>query len=158
MRGLQGKANGKETRTWAGAYTVRLSTKSCVGTRIVLDLARHYNEGPVKMWDLAQRLNVSVKYLEQVVIPLKKAGYVESVVGRNGGHLLKKAPDKITVGEILRVLEHEVVRSDCVEDPNVCDKSNHCVTRALWGEATRLMYDKLDSITFSEMIRTGRIV
>jgi Rrf2 family iron-sulfur cluster assembly transcriptional regulator len=125
---------------------------------MVLHLARHYNEGPVRMWDLARRLNVSVKYLEQVVIPLKKAGYVESVVGRNGGHLLKKAPDEITVGEIVDVLGHEVLRCDCVQNPNVCDKSNHCGTRALWEEATRLMYDKLNSITLSEMIRTPRIV
>jgi Rrf2 family protein len=125
---------------------------------MVLDLARHYNEGPVRMWDLARRLNISVKYLEQIVIPLKKAGYVQSVVGRKGGHLLKKAPDQTTVGEIIEVLEHEVVRSDCVEDPNVCDKSNNCGIRILWEQATQLMYDKLNSITFSEMIRTGRTI
>ncbi len=134
---------------------MRLSTKSCVGTRMVLDLARHYNEGPVRMWDLAQRLNVSVKYLEQVVIPLKKAGYVESIVGRNGGHLLKRAPEQITVGDIVGVLEHELVRSDCLEDPNGCEKSGNCPTRTVWEKATRLMYDKLNSITFSEMIQTG---
>lgn len=137
---------------------MKLSTRSRYGTRMMLDMAKHYNEGPIQIGEIAQRVAVSVKYLEQLIIPLKKADYVKSVRGPKGGHMLKKAPNKITVGEIVDVLEGGINLSECIEHPDLCEKSTNCLTRGVWEEATKAMHDKLNSITLSEMIESNRSV
>jgi Rrf2 family transcriptional regulator, iron-sulfur cluster assembly transcription factor len=125
--------------------------------RMMLDMAQHCEEGPVQIGSIAKRQDISVKYLEQLIIPLKKANYIKSVRGPKGGHLLTKTPDKITVGEIVRLLEGGINLSDCITHPEICERHDSCLTRAVWQEATGAMYEKLDSIILSEMIRrTGR--
>lgn len=129
---------------------MKLSTKARYGTRMVLDMAKHYDEGPVQIGDIAKRVDVSVKYLEQLIIPLKKAGYVESIRGPKGGHMLTKSPNEITIGEIVGLLEGGINLSECIENPDICDKSKDCLTRGIWEEATKAMSDKLNSITLQE--------
>ena len=136
---------------------MKLSTRSRYGTRMMLDMAQHYDEGPIQIGDIAKRQDISVKYLEQLIIPLKKANYVESVRGPKGGHMLVKPPEEVTVGEIVEVLEGEINLARCIESPEICDRSDTCLTRGVWEEATRAMYDKLNSITLSKMIKTGKI-
>jgi Rrf2 family protein len=125
---------------------------------MLLDMAKHHDEGPVQIGAIARRVDVSVKYLEQLIIPLKKCGYVKSVRGPKGGHMLSKAPNEITVGEIVKVLEGGIDLADCIENPAVCDKSKDCLTRPVWEEATKAMYDKLNSITLSEMIESDKSI
>ena len=137
---------------------MKLSTRSRYGTRMMLDMAQHYDEGPIQIGEMAKRQEISVKYLEQLIIPLKKANYVKSVRGPKGGHMLAKLPQEITVGEIVKVLEGGIALSDCIENPHTCNKSSSCLTRRLWGEATQAMYDKLNSVTLSEMIKEGKRV
>lgn len=137
---------------------MKLSTRSRYGTRMMLDIAQHYDAGPVQIGDIARRQDISVKYLEQLVIPLKKADYVKSVRGPKGGYMLARHPKEITVGEIVKVLEGGVNLSDCIENPDLCDKSTDCLTRGLWEEATKAVYDTLNSVTLSEMIETGKRV
>jgi Rrf2 family iron-sulfur cluster assembly transcriptional regulator len=136
---------------------MKLSTRSRYGTRMMLDMAQHYDEGPIQIGDMAKRQDISVKYLEQLIIPLKKANYVKSVRGPKGGHTLAKLPEEITVGEIVNVLEGGINLTDCIENPHKCDKSNSCLTRGLWEEATKAMYGKLNSVTLSEMIKMGKM-
>ena len=81
----------------------------------MLDMAQHYNQGPVQLGDIAKRQNISVKYLEQIIIPLKKAHYVESVRGPKGGHALTRPPAEITVGEIVALLEEGATLAECTE-------------------------------------------
>jgi len=119
---------------------------------MMLDLAKRYDEGPVQIGDVSKRENISVKYLEQLIIPLKKASFIKSVRGPKGGHMLAKPPEEITVGEIVRVLEGGINLSSCIENPEVCDRTSHCLTRGVWEEATKAMYDKLNSATLSKMI------
>ena len=135
---------------------MKLSTRSRYGTRMMLDMARHYDQGPVQIGEIAKRQDISVKYLEQLIIPLKKANYVQSVRGPKGGHMLAKSPDRITVGEIVDLLEGGIHLTQCVENPGVCEKSEDCLTRSLWQEATRAMHDKLNAVTLSEMIDKSR--
>ena len=135
---------------------MKLSTRSRYGTRMMIDMAQRYNEGPVQIGDIARRVDVSVKYLEQLIIPLKKAGYITSVRGPKGGHMLSKPPDAISIGEVVKVLEGGISLSDCVENPKVCDKSEVCLTRSLWEEATKAMHDRLDATTLAEMVRSGK--
>ena len=123
---------------------------------MMLDMAQHYDEGPIQIRDMAKRQDISVKYLEQLIIPLKKADFVRSVRGPKGGYMLAKLPEEITVGEIVKVLEGGINLTGCIENPHTCDKSTWCLTRGLWEEATRAMYGKLNSVTLSEMIKMGK--
>ena len=135
---------------------MKLSTRSRYGTRMMLDLAQHYDQGPIQIGDIAKRQDISVKYLEQLIIPLKKANYVKSVRGPKGGHVLGKLPQEITVGDIVKVLEGGISLSDCIENPHTCNNSSNCLTRGLWTEATKAMYEKLNAVTLSEMIKEGK--
>jgi len=137
---------------------MKLSTRSRYGTRMMIDMAQRYNEGPVQIGDIARRVDVSVKYLEQLIIPLKKAGYIISVRGPKGGHMLSRPPDAISIGEVVKVLEGGISLSDCVENPKVCDKSEACLTRSLWEEATKAMHDRLDATTLAEMVQSGKVL
>ena len=93
---------------------MKLSTRSRYGTRMMLDLAQRYNRGPVQIGQIAKRQDISVKYLEQLVIPLKKAKFIESVRGPKGGHMLAKGPREITVGQVVEVLEGDMHLSVCL--------------------------------------------
>ena len=137
---------------------MKLSTRSRYGTRMMLDLAKHYENGPVRIADIAEREDISVKYLEQLIIPLKKANFIKSVRGPKGGHMLADNPGEITIGEIVRVLEGGIALSDCVKNPGVCKRTDRCLARGAWEEATKAMYDKLNSITLSKMINRGESV
>ena len=134
---------------------MKLSTRSRYGTRMMLDLAQHYDEGPVQIRNVSKRENISVKYLEQLIIPLKKANFIKSVRGPKGGHMLAKPPEAITIGEIVRVLEGGINLSSCIENPEMCDRTSDCLTRDLWEETTKAMYEKLNSATLSKMINEG---
>ena len=134
---------------------MKLSTRSRYGTRMMLDLATHYDEGPIQIGDVAKREDISVKYLEQLIIPLKKASLIESVRGPKGGHMLAKPPEEITIGEIVRVLEGGVTLTPCLIDPDVCEKSNNCLTRGIWEEATQVMVDALNASTLAKLIEAG---
>ena len=132
---------------------MKLSTRSRYGTRLLLDMAQNYQEGPLHLTSIANRQGISVKYLEQIIIPLKKAHYVSSVRGPKGGHVLARPPEQITVGEIVALLEDGVNLVECSERPEVCDRSENCVTRHIWREAARAMFAKLNSITLADLLK-----
>lgn len=131
---------------------MKLSTRSRYGTRLMIDIARNSNNGPVRIHDIGKRQDISVKYLEQLIIPLKKADYIKSMRGPKGGHLLGKPKGKITVGGIVRVLEKDTGLVPCVETADTCDMSDSCVTRNLWLKATDAVYEILDSVTLLDLI------
>jgi Rrf2 family iron-sulfur cluster assembly transcriptional regulator len=139
-----------------GGLDMKLSTRSRYGLRMLLDMAEHCHEGPVQIGSIAKRQDISVKYLEQLIIPLKKAHYINSVRGPKGGHLLAKPADQITVGEIVKILEGGINLCDCISDPDSCDRHENCPTRSIWKDATEAMYHNLDTITLSEMIGRGK--
>ncbi len=135
---------------------MKLSTRSRYGVRMMLDLALHLDEGPVRLGAVAERQRIAVKYLEQIIIPLKKAKYVSSIRGPKGGHWLAKPPEEITVGEIVELLEGGLKLTGCVGKPAVCDRSDYCVTRFIWKEATEAIRERLDRITLRELMnRSG---
>lgn len=134
---------------------MKLSTRSRYGTRMMVDLAQHYDQGPVQIRDIARRQAISVKYLEQLVIPLKKAGFIASVRGPKGGHLLSKPPETITAGDIVRVLENDIGLVQCIENPEACERIETCPTRDLWETATRTLYDQLNGVTLAKLVQTN---
>ena len=135
---------------------MKLSTRSRYGTRLMLDMAQHYRKGPIHLSDIAKRQDVSVKYLEQIIIPLKKAHYIESIRGSKGGHILAKPPEEITVGEIVAVLEQGASLVECVADPTVCERADICPTRLLWKEAYEAMFDRLDAVTLADLVERAK--
>ena len=134
---------------------MKLSTRSRYGTRLMLDMAQHYQEGPIHLSQVAQRQGISVKYLEQIIIPLKKAHYVESVRGPKGGHMLAKPPEFITVGEIVALLEEGCSLVECSEHAEICERSPDCPTRLIWREAAQAMFDKLKAISLADLLASG---
>ncbi len=133
---------------------MKLSTRSRYGTRILVDLARHNDQGPVQIGEISKRQDISVKYLEQLIRPLKQADLVTSVRGPKGGHLLAVKPDEITLGQIVRLFEGQSDLVECVSNPEKCSMSDDCQVRLAWRDATRVLYEKLDSTTIADLLQT----
>ena len=120
---------------------------------MILDLAQHYGQGAIQLGEIADRQGISLKYLEQIIRPLKKADYVKSFRGAKGGHMLNRKPDEISVGEIVALLEGGDTLVQCDKDPETCDRKDSCLTRYLWMEAAKAMYARLATITFADLIK-----
>ena len=131
---------------------MKLSTRSRYGTRLLLDMAQHYNQGPIQLGDIARRQEISVKYLEQIIIPLKRAHFIETVRGPKGGHILARPPEEITVAEIVGLLEDSTSLVQCTERAEVCGRADTCPTRLIWKKASRAMFDTLKSVTLADMV------
>jgi len=134
---------------------MKLSTRSRYGARLLLDMAQRYRQGPVQIGDIAKRQNISAKYLEQIIIPLKKARIVKSVRGTRGGHYLAKPPEQISIGEIVVLLEGSKTIMECTDHPEACERSASCLTRQVWKEAQEAMYAKLNSISLADLVQRG---
>ena len=114
---------------------MKLSTRGRYGTRLMLELAKNYGKGPISMSDISRNLDIPIKYLEQLIIPLKKADLINSVRGPKGGHMLAKAPEQINVWNVLTLLETKFSFVDCLSDQDACDSTATCPIRPIWGKA-----------------------
>lgn len=139
---------------------MRLTTKSRYGTRLILDLAVYGKERPVPLSDVSKRQNISLKYLEQLISKLKKDGFINSQRGPFGGHMLTKSPDEISVGDVVRSLEGSTAITDCAEEDEqlcgICNKAGDCLSRWVWMEASRAMFERLDSISIADLMRKNK--
>ena len=131
---------------------MRLSTRGRYGTRLMVDLAQHYANGPVPLAEIAKRQDLSAKYLEQLIILLKGAGLIRSVRGRRGGYMLARKPEKISVGEIVETLEGKLAVVDCVLDPDLCYRSMECPTRHIWQGMTDVLKKQLFSLSLMDIV------
>ncbi len=133
---------------------MKLSTKGRYGVRAMFDLAQHNGQGPISLKSISERQGISEHYLEQLFSGLRKNGLVKSVRGAQGGYVLGREPEKIYVGDIIRVLEGPIAPVDCVaeEDPENCVKADFCVTRTIWEKVRDSIADVFDSITLADMI------
>ena len=118
---------------------MKLSTRGRYGTRLMLELAEQYGKGPVSMSDISKIQKIPVKYLEQLIIPLKKAKLISSVRGPKGGHMLAKAPQEINLWELLLLLESKFTFVDCLADETSCPSAATCPVRPVWGKALYAM-------------------
>lgn len=132
---------------------MKLSTRSRYGLRLILDIAQHCKDGPVNLGAVSRRQDIPVKYLEQIITPLKKSSYVRSVRGPKGGHVLARDPADISVGQILGILEGGLMISKCTDDPGACRRSATCPTRHVWQEATEALLGKLNAISLSDLVK-----
>jgi Rrf2 family iron-sulfur cluster assembly transcriptional regulator len=136
---------------------MKLTTKTRYGTRLVIDLAQHQAQGVVQMSEISLRQNISVKYLEQLIRPLKQADLVTSTRGPKGGHMLAKKPEEITLGEITRLFESQTGLVDCISNSEKCSMVDDCLVRDAWESANKALYDELDSITIADLLKKKKI-
>ena len=136
---------------------MRFSTRGRYGVKAMYVLAKQYGQGPIPLKQVAEDQALSEPYLEQLIGELRKAGLVRSVRGAQGGYLLGRTPDEITIGDIIRVLEGPIQPADCVvdgdEDPSdLCDQAQKCVTRLIWERVQKSITTVLDGMSLADML------
>jgi len=118
----------------------------------MLELAIHYKDGPILLKDISKNQEVSLKYLGQLIMPLKIASLVKSTRGARGGYCLSRSPEKIKLGEIVNALEGKLCIVECIDSPEICDRSGKCAARDVWNELNHRMIDILNSYTLQDMV------
>ena len=136
---------------------MKISTKGRYALRMMLDIAVHDTGEPVRIRDIAARQEISVKYLEQIVVQLSRAGFVTSTRGAQGGYQLSRHPSEYTVGEILRITEGSLAPVACLEhDPVECARAAECLTLDFWRGLYDVVNRYLDSVTLEELVNRGK--
>lgn len=138
---------------------MKISTKGRYALRMMLDLALHNTGEYISLKDISQRQGITVKYLEQIVTVLAKAGFVHSQRGNNGGYRLARKPEDYTAGDILRVMEGSLQPIACLEaDPNECARSAYCSVLPFWQGLGKVVNDYVDSVTLEELADQARFM
>ncbi len=119
----------------------------------MLDLAVHSGEGPQPLKEIAGRTGITIKYLEQIISKLVSAGLVLSSRGQSGGYVLGRPAKELHLSTILTVLEGPLIPVPCVEDLSQCNQATQCVTREIWQELSQTIWNTLDAILLSDMVR-----
>jgi Rrf2 family protein len=132
---------------------MRITYKGDYALKAVLDLALHYDRELVTSHDMAERIDAPIKFLEQVLLDLKKGGFVESRRGNIGGYLLSRAPSRITIGEVLEFIDGPIEPISCVKQGySNCRDLHTCVFRKIWKDVSQATSQIIDTITFDELI------
>lgn len=132
---------------------MKISTKGRYALRMLLDLAMHTEQGYVALKDIADRQQLSKKYLEQIVPLLNKSGLLRTNRGYQGGYMLAKSPAEYSVGEILRVTEGDLCPVSCLQyDPIECPRADNCMTLGVWKGLYKVITDYLDNMTLQDII------
>ncbi len=135
---------------------MKISTRIRYGTRALLQLASRYGEGPIELKDIAKNEDISLKYLEQLIVPLRTSGLVKSVRGSKGGYALAKSPSQIRLRDLVEALEGPVNLVDCLRNPEECQRAPFCVSREVWGQVSQAIAGIFDSITLEDMVKRKR--
>lgn len=132
---------------------MKISTKGRYALRLMLDIAEHSGDKPISIKEIAQRQDISDKYLEQIISLLNSAGFVRSVRGPQGGYLLRKKPEEYTVGMILRMTEGTLSPVPCVEEDALeCDREESCATIKLWRQLDDAIKSVVDHVTIADLL------
>lgn len=131
---------------------MKFSTRSRYALRLMAELARCAPGKPLSLKEISERQQLSLKYLEQIVTPLARAGLVKSERGSQGGYHLVKAPSEYTAGEILRAIEGSVAPIPCLEsEVNACPLCDQCFTLPFWTGLDEVINRYMDSVTLEDL-------
>jgi len=131
---------------------VKLSTRGRYGVRATLDLAIHYGKGPISLKVIAERQEVSSKYLEQLLVSLKRAGILKSTRGAYGGYELAREPSEIRLSEVIETLEGPIAPVECVIAPKDCDRVSICAAHDVWKKMKNAIDNVLESVTLQDLV------
>ena len=132
---------------------MKISTKGRYSLRMLIDLALNQSNGYIALKDIANRQEISKKYLEQIVPLLSKSGLLKANRGYQGGYMLSKPASQYTVGEILRVTEGSIAPVSCLDgDVNDCIRFSDCITLPVWQGLYKVINEYLDGITLQDII------
>ena len=130
-----------------------ISTKGRYALRVMIDLAEHQADGFIPLKVIADRQEISEKYLESIIKLLVKAKLLNGLRGKGGGYQLTKAPEQYTVGSILRMTEDSIAPVSCLEpDAAACPRAAECPTLSLWQGLDKVINDYLDNITLADLM------
>ena len=133
---------------------IRLSTKGRYGTRLLLNLAARYGDGTpsVILKSISEEEEISIRYLEQIIIPLKLNKIVRSIRGAGGGYALSRPPSQIKLSDVLRILEGTCCLVECVDDETFCDRRSFCATHEVWKGATEILKNYFSNLTLQDLV------
>ena len=132
---------------------MKISTKGRYALRMMLDMAQHQKNGPVALKDIAERQNVSKKYLEQIALILSQEGILQGTRGHQGGYRLVMNPSELTVYRILEIVEGSMHPVACLDHaPNACERCNGCETLYIWEGLDRVIQEYLSSMTLQDVL------
>ncbi len=132
---------------------MKISTKGRYALRVMIDLAMNGNEKFISLKDIAIRQEISIKYLEQIIAMLNKAGYLETARGNTGGYKLKKEPKEYIVGDILRATEGDLAPIYCLTEDGECSRKENCKTHSFWQGLDKTINDYVNSKTLEDLIK-----
>lgn len=136
---------------------MRITYKGDYALKTILDLSLHYGSGLVTIHELAKRADIPIKFLEQVLLDLKKGGFVESRRGKIGGYLLAKPPAQIKLGEIIRFIDGPIEPIACLEKRYTgCADLYKCVFRDIWQKVAQGTSNIIDGLTFEDLVNKIR--
>lgn len=132
---------------------MKISTKGRYALRVLLDLAQHQDEGYISLKTIAQRQEISKRYLDQIMMLLNRTDYLKTTRGSQGGYKLAKAPDQYTLGAILRLTEGSIAPLACLEDGGAeCPRYPDCVARQVWQGLGDVIAQYLDNVTLQDVL------
>ncbi len=134
-----------------------ISTRGRYALRVLVDLAEHTGNGYVPMKEIAERQEISLKYLERILPVLTKNGIIEGLQGKTGGYRLLKSPEDCRVGDILRLTEGDLAPVACLKcDAKPCKRASECRTYPMWTEFFQLINRFFDGKTLADIVRAER--
>lgn len=136
---------------------MRISTKGHYGIRALVELAHHYGDGRLlQSGEIAARQKVPESYLEQLLTALRRAGFIRSVRGPQGGHALLRDPREIRASEVIEALEGPIIPSDCLDEHSSCSLNGGCVQRQMWADVRDAVVHVLDNVTIADLAERER--
>ncbi len=137
---------------------MKISTKGDYGLRALIELAHRYGDGkPTQSGEVAARQAIPESYLEQLLATLRRAGFLRSVRGPQGGHSLARPPAQIQVSDVIEVLEGPIMAVDCLDETNGCAKDGGCAQSEMWTAVRDAIVDVLSNTTIADLAERDRL-
>jgi Rrf2 family protein len=137
---------------------MRISTKGDYGIRALIELTHHYGDArPTQSAEIASRQKIPESYLEQLLTTLRKAGFIRSVRGPQGGHALIRDPQGLRVTEVIEALEGSILVIDCLDDGSPCSKNGGCARHEMWSDVRDAILGVLDHTTIADLAERERM-
>jgi Rrf2 family protein len=135
---------------------MKVSTKGDYGVRALVELAHHYGQGPTQSAEIAARQEIPEPYLDQLLTTLRRAGFIRSVRGPQGGHALIREPNEVKLSEVMIALEGSLAPIACVDDPEACTRTGGCVQREVWEQVRDATQEILERVSIGDLAEKER--